>query len=111
MRESRIQRDIRLVLGQQRDLVVWRNETGAAQQKEGGWVAYGLCKGSADLIGILKPTGRFCAFEVKTPRGRVSKHQKMFLSLVRKMGGFACVVRSVEDAEHALNRAREGASE
>lgn len=69
---------------------------------------YGLQKGSADLIGVLAPEGRFLALEVKTPKGRISKEQELFLSLVRKQGGFACVVRSVDDALAAIERAKKG---
>lgn len=66
--------------------------------------------GGADLIGIL--TGRFIALEVKRPKkGRESEEQQMFMQLVRAKGGFAAIVRSVDEAHAAIQRAREGASE
>lgn len=72
---------------------------------------YGLARGSADLVGILAPHGRLVALEVKTPTGRVAPEQEQWLELVRRMGGFACVVRSVADARDALARARMGAAQ
>ena len=91
------------------DVVIWRNESGAAEHK-GRYVRYGLQKGSADLVGLLAPDGKFLALEVKTSRGRLSTEQKLFLELVRSRGGFACVVRSVEEAVRAIERARNGES-
>jgi hypothetical protein len=72
-------------------------------------VRYGLAVGSSDLIGCLN--GRFIALEVKTPTGRASPQQRQWLDLVRRHGGFAAIVRSVEDARGAIARARTGASE
>ena len=60
----------------------------------------GLCKGSADIIGLHK--GRFVAMEVKTGKQRPTTPQKRFLAMVRSQGGIAGVVRSVEDATKLL---------
>ena len=101
--ESELQQQIRIALGTEPGLVLWRNSVGVADV--GGRVQrFGLCKGSADLIGILD--GRFVALEVKTERGRVSPEQQLFLDLVRRRGGFAAVVRSIDDARAAVTRAR-----
>jgi len=108
--EATIQTAIRLALGREPDLALWRNETGVAVHN-GRRVRYGLCVGSADIIGILAPAGRFVALEVKTATGRVSPDQVRFLQLVRNRGGFAAVVRSVDDARAALERARMGENE
>lgn len=105
--ESKIQKEIRLAIGQLPDVVVWRNNVGSAVFQHGR-VAYGLCRGSSDIIGILKPSGRFLAFEVKTVRGVASEEQRLFLELVRSMGGFAAIVRSRDDATKAVERARAG---
>jgi hypothetical protein len=107
MKEIQIQNKIRLAVGQLDDVVIWRNESGVAEH-HGRYVRYGLQKGSSDLIGILKPTGRLLALEVKTPKGRLRKEQELFLNLVRNMGGFACVVTSPEEALAAIGRARTG---
>jgi len=110
MTETDIQTDIRLALGREPDLTLWRNNTGVAEHR-GRRVRYGLSVGSADLIGILAPTGRLVALEVKTPTGRAATAQKMFLDLVRSRGGFAAIVRSVQDARSAIERARRGETE
>lgn len=97
----------------------------------------GMITGAADLIGILTipvavreadgsfrvrgvaagdvlHVGRFFALEVKRPaapgrsRGRTSDDQDQWLALVRRMGGFAAVVSSVDEARAALERARRG---
>lgn len=109
-REAAIQAAIREALGREADLTLWRNNVGLAQHGEHA-VRYGLIEGSADLIGVLAPTGRFVALEVKRPKGRTTEAQELFLALVRRRGGFAAVVRSVEDAVAAVARARAGASE
>jgi hypothetical protein len=65
---------------------------------------------SSDLVGLVGPQGRFLALEMKTPTGRVTDHEARFLERVRHHGGFACVVRSVNEARAALARARHGAT-
>lgn len=72
---------------------VWRNNVGCLQN-----IHYGLGKGSADLVGLVKTTGQFLAVEVKTPIGRVSPEQAAWLEAVRGMGGLAFVWRSVDEA-------------
>lgn len=105
MTEAELQSAVRLELGRVPDLCLWRNSIGSPD----GVHHYGLPKGSADLIGIL--AGRFIALELKSPTGRVSPEQTTWLACVRRFGGFACVVRSVNEAIAALERARAGASE
>lgn len=127
--ETPLQNAIRLALGQDPDVCLWRNSTGAAQTYDAerakiGFLSYGLCVGSSDLIGLVRirsqlpivtiggetyPSfGRFIALEVKTEIGQSSKEQRRFLALVRSFGGFGAVVRSVEDARAAVARAKEG---
>lgn len=134
MNESQILAAIRKDLGREPDLVLWRLSQGGAMTRGGQTYRAGLSvNGASDLIGMLtvdhagytevlsdefvdvtvtrRPLARFFALEVKAARGVVSKEQTLFLDLVRKRGGFAAVVRSVEDARAALERARGGASE
>jgi hypothetical protein len=108
MSEGQIQDAIRLALTDEPGLVVWRNNTGVAEHR-GARVRYGLAVGSADLIGCLG--GRFVALEVKAAAGRTSPEQRQWLDLVRRNGGFAAVVRSVDEARAAIARARTGARE
>jgi hypothetical protein len=81
----------------------------------------GLGAGSADVVGIVtvgaRAFGRVFCLEVKLPAderlraGTLSADQKRWLSVVRRFGGFACVVRSIDEATQAVQRCRKGASE
>lgn len=120
--ESAILAAIRQRLGMESDLVLWRLSQGGVVRRGRHTMRTGLVAGAADLIGILTHTdpsaedgevwgkvGRFVALEVKSARGRVSTEQAQWIELVHRHGGFAAVVRSVNDALHALDRARRGA--
>jgi hypothetical protein len=107
---SALIRELRLSLGNLPDVVLWPNAGGVATYGQAK-VRYGLAKGSSDLVGILAPSGRWLALEVKTGDAVTTPEQILFLALVRKMGGFACVVRSLAEGFAAIERAREGASE
>lgn len=118
--ENEIQAKIRLELGKEPDLVLWRNSTGMVETAEvdarsgivGGRAhRFGLAVGSADLVGILSPIGRFVALEVKRPGQKPDPKQVAWLACVRRFGGFAAVVNSVDSAKAAIARARSGASE
>ncbi|HZR80421.1 MAG TPA: hypothetical protein VFD92_04915 [Candidatus Binatia bacterium] len=124
--ESKIQRDIRIALGREVDLAVFRNQTGVARYVDATTgrefrVPYGLGKGGSDLVGMLamKVTlygvevtlSRWIALEVKQPGKYPTEDQKRFLRLVRRYGGFGAVVRSVDEAMAALGRARAGECE
>jgi hypothetical protein len=107
MSEAAIQQDIRLALGQTPGLRVFRNNVGAIKDRNNRLVRYGLCTGSADLIGwqsvVITPAmvgqrfARFVSIEVKTPTGRLSPEQETWQAAVQKAGGIAVVARSVDD--------------
>jgi hypothetical protein len=107
MSETEIQQRIRLRVGRDPRIVLWRNNVGQVQ-REGRWIRYGLAVGSSDLIGILRGSGRFVALEVKTDTGRPKPEQILFIELVRQCGGFACIVRSPDEAAAAVDRACKG---
>lgn len=98
---------IRTALGIRPDVILWRNNTGVLPSPTGA-TRFGLGVGSADLVGMLSPSGRFFALEVKTPSGKVSEDQRRWHDVVRRHGGFCAVVRSVAEAEAALERAKRG---
>jgi hypothetical protein len=112
--ERELQHAIRLALGRHPNVRLFRNNVGEADfvDRHGRRqrVVYGLCKGSSDLIGwrtLELPTGpiaQFVAVELKTPDGRLTPEQRMFLDLVEKRGGLAAVCRSVEDAVNLFER-------
>jgi len=108
-KETAMQREIMVALSEA-GCTVWRNNTGQAYagrviHSAGGVVTiagaspitFGLCVGSADLIGIA-PDGRFLAIEVKTGRRVTTPEQETFISQVQLMGGIAGVARSVDEA-------------
>lgn len=119
--EGVIQAEIRLALGLEPDLVLWRNAivrgefwdptTGRSSFARGG-----LPPGSSDLIGILTvhfggvAFGRFFALEIKKPGEKPKPHQALFAENVRRRGGFAGWADSVATAKAALERARKGAT-
>jgi hypothetical protein len=105
--EQQIQQHIRLTCstGATR---LFRNNTGTLRDQHGRPVSFGLCKGSADLIGwrtvtitpemVGQQVAVFTSIEVKTPTGRVKPEQQQWLDAVQAAGGIAGVARSVEDA-------------
>ena len=70
------------------------------------YIRYGLCAGASDIIGIVKPTGRFLALEVKIGKADATPYQASFIRMVLEMGGYAAVVRSVDDALAAVAEAK-----
>lgn len=80
--------------------LLWRNNTGRI-----GRVSFGLGIGGADLVGVVRPTGRFFALEVKTATGRLSPEQRAWARAVTAAGGFVACVRSVDEALRALEEA------
>ena len=106
--------------GARPDLRLWRNPTGRAwagsvkkRQPNGCMVLhpgavnveFGLCIGSADIVGIQNETGRFIALEVKAGRDTLSEQQRRWLELIEEFGGIAAVVSSVEDVDRVLGQA------
>jgi len=75
------------------------------------FTAFGLCRGSSDIIGIVQSMasapGVFLALEVKAANGKLSNEQRQFLALVNRRGGVGREVRSVEDAGRAIDEARQ----
>jgi len=111
--ETVIQQQIRLDLGQRKDLRLFRNNTGTLPDpRTGRPVQFGLARGSADLIGwrtvtitpemVGQQIAVFTSIEVKTTTGRLTPEQHNWLHAVRKAGGIAGVARSVQDANEIL---------
>ena len=112
--EQQIQQHIRLACSTG-DTRLFRNNTGTLRDANGRPVQFGLCKGSADLIGWKRVTvtpdmvgqqvAVFLSIEVKTPTGRIRPEQQQWLDAVQAAGGIAGVARSVEDAERLTTAA------
>jgi hypothetical protein len=110
--EQTIQQQIRLALSRG-PVRLWRNNTGAMRDERGQLVRFGLCPGSADLIGyrsleitpdmVGQRVAVFTAVEVKAERGRPTPEQTAFLEHVVAAGGRAGIARSVADAERIIS--------
>lgn len=108
--------------GSRPDLRLWRNATSNAwvgkvrRVREDGctvlhpgarMVEFGLCIGSADLVGLTGQghragPGRFVALEVKAGKDTLDDQQRKWLELIDSMGGVAAVVSSVDDVDRVL---------
>ena len=112
--EQHIQQHIRLACSTG-PVRLFRNNTGVLRDANGRPVQFGLCKGSADLIGwttrtitanmVGQQVAVFTSIEVKTPTGRLRPEQRQWLEVVAGAGGIAGVARSVADAEALLRDA------
>ena len=114
--ENDIQRRVLAAIGAEPDLILLRNNVGlAAHTNENTGktyrTAYGLGVGSPDLVGIMKPTGRWFCLELKVPGEKPRPEQARCLATWRSFGAFCAVVDSVDGAWSALARARAGASQ
>lgn len=117
MKETPLMKKIQLHIGGKFGTKLFRNNVGTAfngriLKRNGKMViddarriTFGLCVGSADLIGwhtrIIdgKPVAVFVAIEVKTKTGKASDEQLNFIQQVIKGGGIAGIARSTEEAE------------
>ena len=99
MSEHELQQRILLELGNRSDLRVWRQNTGALINQHGHLVKFGL-QGSADILGIIKPHGRFLAIEVKAPRGKLTAQQERFKQMIEGHGGLYILARTLEDVKN-----------
>jgi len=103
--ETALMDAIRLELGSDPDLVLWRNNVGMAWMKNGAPVRFGVGgPGAADLVGMYR--GRAVFVEIKTPTGRQSPEQRTFQQLVERKGGTYAILRSVDDARAWLSTLR-----
>ncbi len=103
--EGILQAKIRAALCKDGTIRAFRNNTGVCKDN---WVRYGLAVGSADLICIIAPMGRFCSLEIKTKKGRISDEQLIWQKTIREFGGVAEFVRTVEDALEVVRKVKAG---
>ena len=111
MSEQHIQQHIRLACSTG-PVRLFRNNTGVLKDQHGRPVQFGLCKGSADLIGwttrtitpdmVGQQVAVFTSIEVKTLTGRIRPEQRAWMEKIQAAGGIAGVARSVEDAKALL---------
>lgn len=130
MKEANLMKLIQLELGKLQNVRLFRNNTGQAWQgtqkqfiNDGGRrklilydprpVDAGLCEGSSDLIGwttievtadmVGKKLAVFTALEVKNEiKSVASAKQINFLTVIKSMGGFGGLARSIDEAQRLL---------
>lgn len=102
--ENSIMDAVKAILIADPKCLLWRNNVGVAQVEYGRRgrrpLVYGLCPGSADLIGCYGP--RFLAIETKTVRGRLEPEQREFGTWIAERNAIYAVVRSESDARELL---------
>lgn len=83
---------------------LFRNTTGRLRDNRGKMIAFGLAKGSSDLIGWYQhgAVAVFLAVEVKSAIGRLRPEQQQFLEVVNQSGGIGILARSVHDFTAAI---------
>lgn len=81
---------------------IFRNNTGAYRDGD-RFIRYGVGgKGGSDLLGISY-SGKFLCCEVKTAKGKPTKDQLNFISVVKSKNGIAFIARSAEEAIQLLH--------
>ena len=112
-KETVLQQNIRLALGQIHSLRLFRNQVGQLPDpRTGRYVQFGLAKGSSDLVGfktvkitpemINQEVAVFVSIEIKTERGKLTDVQQNWLQKVKSSGGIVGVARTVKDALQIL---------
>lgn len=113
MSETSFMKDVQLRFGAQPDIRLFRNNVGRLQAKDGSWVQFGLCVGSADLIGwksvevtpqmVGQRVAVFVALETKSLTGPRREAQTNFLRAVNNAGGLGGLVRYEKQVCQVLN--------
>jgi hypothetical protein len=100
VRESFVVHDILKAWGAHPRLRIARVNTGAALLR-GRLVRFGV-PGTADIVGLMAPSGRLLMIECKTATGKQREAQVTMERVVTAMGGVYVVARSLADADAAL---------
>lgn len=107
MRESNLLKTIQLEASK-KGYRLLRNQVGTYKLADGRYISSGI-PGSSDLIGwktvtitpemVNKKIAVYCAFEIKTPSGRMDKKgkQQRFIDAVNAAGGIGKVVRDISE--------------
>lgn len=103
--EARLVYEIQVALGADPRVRLFRNNVGQGKDAFGRFVKFGLVKGAADFVGIVKPRGRFLALECKSQHGRLTAEQVTFLAMINSFGGIGREIRTVTEACAAVDEA------
>jgi hypothetical protein len=83
----------------------WRQNQGALSAVSRGkrrFFRFAGVEGISDIIGLLRPTGRLLAIEIKRPGQRPTPEQAAFLDVIRASGGLALCVHSLWELQQQL---------
>lgn len=94
--EHRIQNEIRAAVSDY--CIIFRMNVGKGYTMDGRWFDTGVPAGFSDLFGVRISDGRAVFIEVKTPRGRPTAKQKLFILAMQNAGAIAGICRSAEEA-------------
>lgn len=89
----------------------WRQNQGAISGVSKGkrrFFRFASATGISDIVGLLRPSGRLLAVEVKRPGRSLTAEQAAFLATTRDHGGVALCVHSLEELQEALRRSDMG---
>lgn len=100
MGEMHLVHDILEAWGHHPRLRIARVNTGAARL--GGRVVRFGVPGTADIVGLLAPSGRMVQIECKTATGKQREAQRTMERVVTAMGGLYILARSVADVDAVL---------
>lgn len=100
MTEAQIQFEILKAWGAHPRLRIARINTGAAMVK-GRLIRFNP-PGTADIVGLIAPSGRMVMVECKSATGKQRKEQETMQRVVTAMGGLYILARSLADVDAAF---------
>lgn len=104
--ESSVLRKVHDALAACGGVHVMRNNVGTARRGR-CHIRYGLEVGSADVVAIVAPYGRWLCIETKRPKNKDAEtHQLKWLDKMRRYGAVCAVVRSPEEVFPLVELAR-----
>ena len=105
MLESEFQKYILEAFEYDRNIKIWRNNTGATKIDDKRFIRFGV-PGAADIIGIVKhfrckicnasQDGIFLAIEVKGTKGKTTDKQTEWLNEIEDYNGITIVLKPIE---------------
>lgn len=98
---------ILLAIGAHPRVRVWRIEAKQARTPY-GTPFMAVPEGTPDIEGVISPSGRLLAIEVKTGRAVASEQQRRRLTMYRAFGAVAGIARSVDSVVSAVEAALRG---
>ena len=99
--EKDLVKDTLAMLGEM-GIFAWRNNSGGLKRDK-GFVRFGLT-GSADILGVISPSGKFLAVECKARLGKPTPAQERFIEQIRSAGGIAGVCWTLDDVRNLIER-------